>query len=126
MTKTDAIVIQAGWYPDPMGLPLLRWWNTTEWTEAVATLAPIQGPVARVTPIAAISALDEIEAEAEFDDDYDDYASAFPVSRTARANTTWDIPVVDVVAACRCCGEGAQSRRGSHGVDVRELVALSA
>ncbi len=25
--------IPAGWYPDPLGLPQLRWWDNTAWTE---------------------------------------------------------------------------------------------
>ncbi|HOB57662.1 MAG TPA: DUF2510 domain-containing protein, partial [Rhodoglobus sp.] len=23
----------AGWYPDPLGLPQLRWWDAQAWTE---------------------------------------------------------------------------------------------
>ena len=26
----------AGWYPDPLGLPQLRWWNNQGWTEQVS------------------------------------------------------------------------------------------
>jgi hypothetical protein len=26
----------AGWYPDPLGLPQLRWWNNHGWTEQVS------------------------------------------------------------------------------------------
>lgn len=26
----------AGWYPDPLGLPQLRWWDSTAWTHQVA------------------------------------------------------------------------------------------
>ena len=26
----------AGWYPDPLGLPQLRWWDSTQWTHQVA------------------------------------------------------------------------------------------
>ncbi len=29
-------VVPAGWYPDPLGLPQLRWWDNHSWTEHVA------------------------------------------------------------------------------------------
>lgn len=30
---TDDQQVQAGWYPDPLGLPQLRWWDSHAWTE---------------------------------------------------------------------------------------------
>jgi hypothetical protein len=38
----------AGWYPDPAGHPVLRWWDGTRWTEQ--TQAP--PPPAGVAPVA--------------------------------------------------------------------------
>jgi hypothetical protein len=29
----DVVTVPAGWYPDPMGLPQLRWWDNHAWTE---------------------------------------------------------------------------------------------
>jgi len=29
----DGFGIPAGWYPDPLGLPQLRWWDSNAWTE---------------------------------------------------------------------------------------------
>ena len=29
----DAFGVAAGWYPDPLGLPQLRWWDSQAWTE---------------------------------------------------------------------------------------------
>jgi chemotaxis protein histidine kinase CheA len=29
----DVVTVPAGWYPDPMGLPQLRWWDNHSWTE---------------------------------------------------------------------------------------------
>jgi hypothetical protein len=29
----DIVTVPAGWYPDPMGLPQLRWWDNHAWTE---------------------------------------------------------------------------------------------
>lgn len=30
---TDDFGVPAGWYPDPLGLPQLRWWDSQAWTE---------------------------------------------------------------------------------------------
>lgn len=29
-----------GWYPDPTGLPMLRWWTGTAWTEQLESPRP--------------------------------------------------------------------------------------
>ncbi len=33
MSNDDLFGAPAGWYPDPLGLPQLRWWNNHAWTE---------------------------------------------------------------------------------------------
>ena len=33
MSSDDLFGAPAGWYPDPLGLPQLRWWNNHAWTE---------------------------------------------------------------------------------------------
>ena len=33
MSQDDVFGAPAGWYPDPLGLPQLRWWNNHAWTE---------------------------------------------------------------------------------------------
>ncbi|MCU1544455.1 MAG: hypothetical protein JWM50_2320 [Microbacteriaceae bacterium] len=33
MSQDDSFGAPAGWYPDPLGLPQLRWWNNHAWTE---------------------------------------------------------------------------------------------
>ncbi|CAN5172637.1 hypothetical protein BH11ACT2_BH11ACT2_05360 [soil metagenome] len=33
MSQDDLFGAPAGWYPDPLGLPQLRWWNNHAWTE---------------------------------------------------------------------------------------------
>lgn len=33
MPEEDLFTAPAGWYPDPLGLPQLRWWNSHAWTE---------------------------------------------------------------------------------------------
>lgn len=36
VSSDDQFRAPAGWYPDPLGLPQLRWWNTQGWTEQVS------------------------------------------------------------------------------------------
>jgi hypothetical protein len=36
----DDVTVEAGWYPDPMGLPQLRWWNNHAWTELTTEARP--------------------------------------------------------------------------------------
>ena len=33
---SDHYTVPAGWYPDPLGHPQLRWWNGEGWTEQVS------------------------------------------------------------------------------------------
>ena len=35
-----------GWYPDPTGLPLMRWWTGTAWTDQLETPRPEIQPAA--------------------------------------------------------------------------------
>jgi hypothetical protein len=36
----DDVTVPAGWYPDPMGVPQLRWWNNHAWTELTTEARP--------------------------------------------------------------------------------------
>jgi len=43
------LVIPAGWYPEPSGVPAQRWWDGTGWTAhtaPIAAYAPVNGPYA--------------------------------------------------------------------------------
>lgn len=54
----DVYGVPAGWYPDPLGLPQLRWWDAQAWTEHTSEArAPI------VIQPAAESTVDGIAAE---------------------------------------------------------------
>ena len=59
--------VPAGWYPDPLGLPQLRWWDAQAWTEHTSEArAPIVlQPAARV----AYADADEGEARDEHGDE---------------------------------------------------------
>lgn len=49
--EDDTFGVPAGWYPDPLGLPQLRWWDSQAWTEHTSEArAPIViQPATRVT-----------------------------------------------------------------------------
>jgi hypothetical protein len=40
MTRSALPAVPAGWYPDPDGLPTLRWFDGSEWT---GQLSPLLG-----------------------------------------------------------------------------------
>lgn len=42
MTDTQ---VRAGWYPDPLGMPQMRWWDGRAWTRHISTAR--EAPVAR-------------------------------------------------------------------------------
>jgi hypothetical protein len=35
-----------GWYPDPAGSPMLRWWNGASWTDRLESPRPALQPAA--------------------------------------------------------------------------------
>ena len=45
----DDVRVPAGWYPDPLGLPQLRWWDNHAWTEHTSDAR--QPMVAHETPV---------------------------------------------------------------------------
>jgi len=57
----DDVRVPAGWYPDPLGLPQLRWWDNHAWTEHVSDAR--QPMVAQETQQATRLAFAEPEAE---------------------------------------------------------------
>ncbi|CAN5205701.1 hypothetical protein BH09ACT3_BH09ACT3_10410 [soil metagenome] len=52
----DDVTVPAGWYPDPMGLPQLRWWNNHAWTELTTEAKP---PLIMQQPTALLYADDD-------------------------------------------------------------------
>ncbi|MFT4123205.1 MAG: DUF2510 domain-containing protein [Microbacteriaceae bacterium] len=44
--------VSPGWYPDPLGLPQMRWWNGQGWTERVDQALAPQSPAASRTQLA--------------------------------------------------------------------------
>lgn len=69
--EDNSFGVPAGWYPDPLGLPQLRWWDAQAWTEHTSDArAPIV-----VQPATKL---------AFADDDYDDDVDELPSRREQR------------------------------------------
>lgn len=69
--EDNSFGVPAGWYPDPLGLPQLRWWDAQAWTEHTSDArAPIV-----VQPATKL---------AFADDDFDDDSSELPSRRGQR------------------------------------------
>ncbi len=54
--RTEEFTVPAGWYPDPLGLPQLRWWDNQAWTEHVSEARQplvVQEPVTEPRPPAS-------------------------------------------------------------------------
>lgn len=64
----DDVRVPAGWYPDPLGLPQLRWWDNHAWTEHTSDAR--QPMVAQETVTAT-----PLLAYADDDVEYDDLAT---------------------------------------------------
>ena len=50
MSDDDYGRVPAGWYPDPLGLPQLRWWDNHAWTEHVSDARQPMMPAQTATP----------------------------------------------------------------------------
>lgn len=63
----DNFGVAAGWYPDPLGLPQLRWWDSQAWTEHTSEArAPI---VVHPTTVLGFADDDEVEERTPVRDD---------------------------------------------------------
>jgi hypothetical protein len=50
----DDVRVPAGWYPDPLGLPQLRWWDNHAWTEHTSDARqPMVAETAQAEPLVA-------------------------------------------------------------------------
>jgi hypothetical protein len=93
----DDFGVPAGWYPDPLGLPQLRWWDGQSWTEFTSEAqAPVMmEPVAFVPePAMAATRAEPIVAETTAS-----YAAASAFVETASVVTPAAQPVVEPVFA---------------------------
>ncbi len=99
MSNDSGFGVPAGWYPDPLGLPQMRWWDNHGWTEhTTEARAPI---VIQETTFAWAD--DEAPTrrerrERERDDDFDS-ATVPPVVPTAEALLQLEPPSWDSLPA---------------------------
>lgn len=65
--ENDEFGVPAGWYPDPLGLPQLRWWDSQAWTEHTSEArAPIViQPATQSTPTVQAAADEEFPSRRE-------------------------------------------------------------
>ena len=40
MSNSTLTAVPAGWYSDPLGMPLVRWWSGSRWTSEVSEPRP--------------------------------------------------------------------------------------
>ena len=103
----DDVTVPAGWYPDPMGLPQLRWWNNHAWTELTTEARP---PLVMQTPTRLAYADEELPTrrqqreQRERDEQYANLATDEDEARdgaTAQAPLTVTLREIDapIVAA---------------------------
>lgn len=65
----EDVRVPAGWYPDPLGLPQLRWWDNHAWTEHVSDAR--QPMVAQESPVAATATATSLPFAEPEDDRFD-------------------------------------------------------
>jgi hypothetical protein len=67
----DDVRVPAGWYPDPLGLPQLRWWDNHAWTEHVSdarqpmVVPETAAPTATATSLPYADPADELDEAAD-------------------------------------------------------------
>ena len=72
----DDVRVPAGWYPDPLGLPQLRWWDNHAWTEHISDARQPMMATETVTSKLAFADEDRPSTERPFADLAADEAEA--------------------------------------------------
>lgn len=83
----DDVRVPAGWYPDPLGLPQLRWWDNHAWTEHTSDARQPMVATETVAPVRVAYADDEPEFDTGLpyaDDDAADFATSGDLTRRER------------------------------------------
>jgi len=88
----DDVRVPAGWYPDPLGLPQLRWWDNHAWTEHISDARQPMMATETVASKLAFADEDRPSTERPFADPAADEAEAAQeLSRRERRERERDI-----------------------------------
>lgn len=109
--------IPAGWYPDPLGLPQLRWWDNHTWTDEISgARAPL------VHQLVDVEFADPTEVE--FDDEPQRVAASAPTARETAsepnlASTLRELeaPLAETAVDSASAGDPTVGYRGSDDDD---------
>ncbi len=91
----DDVRVPAGWYPDPLGLPQLRWWDNHAWTEHTSDAREpmVAQPLRVAQPATASSPLLAFADDLPFADDLADVEdTAYPLVEPAAATGVTELP----------------------------------
>jgi hypothetical protein len=70
MTIESPAAVQAGWYPDPSGAPVMRWWSGAAWTDHTAPVEhaePVEQVIAAAPTMQTSYRFDSPAAPLQFD-----------------------------------------------------------
>lgn len=93
----DDVRVPAGWYPDPLGLPQLRWWDNHAWTEHISDARQPMMATETVTSKLAYADDDLPSNDRPFADLIDDDAE-HDLSRRERRERERDLDEAPLVA----------------------------
>lgn len=130
----DDVRIPAGWYPDPLGLPQLRWWDNHAWTEHTSDARqPVVAETVTAAPRrsaqpAASSPLLAFADDLPFADDLADIEdTAFPTTVVESTETgTTDLPSRRALREAERLTHDEDGVRGASPASARFAEPLSA
>ena len=119
----DDVTVPAGWYPDPMGLPQLRWWNNHAWTELTTEARP---PLVVHTSTRLAFADDEVPTrrqqreQRERDEEYATLATDVDEAKdAAAAHTPLSVTLREIDAPAMLDEDRAADE--PHGLDIDDI-----
>ncbi len=82
----EDVRVPAGWYPDPLGLPQLRWWDNHAWTEHISDARQPMTANETVTTKLAYADDEPLDDRREFADDHESRRERRERERLAEAD----------------------------------------